>query len=41
MKKAERAHRTNPYKLAVGLLKPPDHQLSGAGHAGRSLKKYH
>ena len=35
MKKAERAHRPNPYKLALGLLKHPDRQLSGAGHAGR------
>jgi len=34
--KAERVHRPNPYKLALGLLKHPDRQLSGAGHAGRS-----
>jgi len=33
--KAERVHRPNPGKLALGLLKHPDRQLSGAGHAGR------
>jgi hypothetical protein len=37
--KAEQAHRSNPYKLALGLLKQPDSQLSGAGHAGRSAIK--
>ena len=31
----EQAHRPNPYKLALGLLRHPDRQLSGAGHAGR------
>jgi hypothetical protein len=39
MKKSEQAHRPNPYKLALGLLKHPDRQLSGAGHAGRSQTK--
>jgi len=38
MKKAERAHRGNPYTLALGLLTHPDRQRSGAPHAGRSLK---
>ena len=37
-KNSEQAHRPNPYKLALGLLKHPDRQLSGAGHAGRSAK---
>ncbi len=41
MNKAEPAHRPNPYKLALGLLKHPDRQLSGAGHAGRSKKICH
>ena len=35
MEKSQRAHGPNPYKLALGLLKHPDRQLSGAGHAGR------
>ena len=26
----------NPYKLALGLLKHPDRQLSGVGDRGRS-----
>jgi len=30
--------RANPYKLALGLLKHPDRQLSGAAHRGRSVK---
>jgi hypothetical protein len=38
MNKAEPAHRPIPYKLALGLLKHPDRQLSGAGHAGRSQR---
>jgi hypothetical protein len=38
-KTAEPAHRPNPYKLALGLLKHPDRQHSGAGHAGRSVKQ--
>lgn len=33
--KSHRAHRRNPYKLAHGLPKHPDRQLSGVGHAGR------
>ena len=36
--KSQRAHRPNLYKLALGLLTHPDRQLSGAGHAGRSLR---
>jgi len=39
MNKFERAHQPNPYKLALGLLKHPDRQLSGAGHAGLSANK--
>jgi hypothetical protein len=34
---AHRAHRPNPYKLALLVLKHEARQLSGAGHAGRSL----
>jgi len=34
MTKVERVHRPNSYNLALGLLKHPDRQLSGAGHAG-------
>ena len=30
---------SNPYKLALGLLKQPDRQLPWTGHAGRSVDK--
>ena len=35
-KEAYRVHRPNPYKLALGLLKHPNRQLSGADDAGCS-----
>lgn len=38
-RKAERAHGPNPSRLALGLLKHPDHQLSGAT-PGDVRKKY-
>ncbi len=33
--KAEQSDAPNTYKLALGLLKHPDRQLSGAGDRGR------
>jgi len=36
---AEQSDPPNTYKLALGLLKHPDRQLSGAGDRRRSVKK--
>ncbi len=36
----EQTSRANPYKLALGLLKHPDRQLSGAAHWGRSTNQW-
>lgn len=41
MKTAERVHRPDPYKLALGRLKHPDRQLPGAGHTGCSAENNH
>ncbi len=35
IKLCERSDAPNPYKLALGLLRHPDRQLSGAGDRGR------
>ena len=35
IKLCERSDAPNPYKLALGLLKHPNRQLSGAGDRGR------
>jgi hypothetical protein len=35
IKRGERSDAPNPYKLALGLLKHPNRQLSGAGDRGR------
>jgi hypothetical protein len=39
IKRGERSDAPNPYKLALGLLKHPNRQLSGAGDRGRSALK--
>ena len=39
IKRGERSDAPNPYKLALGLLKHPNRQLSGAGDRGRSERE--
>lgn len=39
IERGERSDAPNPYKLALGLLKHPNRQLSGAGDRGRSVNK--
>ena len=38
IKRGEQSDAPNPYKLALGLLKHPNRQLSGAGDRGRSAE---
>jgi hypothetical protein len=39
IKRGEQSDAPNPYKLALGLLKHPNRQLSGAGDRGRSERE--